>query len=92
MSLRLVESMEISMTTYRVSFFKNGRSSDGHAIGRLQQAIEVRHARSLDRAVQAAERAYEHFHQVPYWWQHADFFELEINGKKMDYHPSPLEG
>lgn len=80
------------MTSYRVSFFKNGRSSGGHAIGRLQQAIEIRHARSLDRAVQAAERAYEHFHHVPYWWQHADFFELEINGKKVDYHPSPLEG
>jgi hypothetical protein len=80
------------MICYRVSFFKNQRSPDGHPVACLQRAIEVRHARSLDRAVQAAEREYEHFHHVPYWWLHADFFELEINGKKVDYHPSPLQG
>jgi hypothetical protein len=80
------------MTCYKVSFFKNRRGPDGHPIGRLVDAIEIRHARSLDRAVRAAERAYEHLHRVTYWWLDADFFELEINGQKADYHPSPLQG
>jgi hypothetical protein len=83
--------MEVAMT-YKVSFFRNGCGSNGHATKCLQEAIEVRHARSVDRAVHAAERAFEHSHRVPYWWQHADFFELEINGKKVDYYPSPLQG
>jgi hypothetical protein len=80
------------MANYRVSFFRNGRGSRGHAISCLQEVIEVRHAKNLDRAVQTAERAFEHSHHVPHWWQYADFFELEINGQKVDYHPSPLQG
>jgi hypothetical protein len=80
------------MTCYKVSFFKNRRGSDGHPIGRLEGAIEVRHARGVDRAVRAAEREFERQHHVTYWWLHADFFELEIDGKKVDYHRSPLQG
>jgi hypothetical protein len=83
---------EMAMPHYRVSFFKNGRSCDGRPIGQLQRTIDIRHARSLERAVQAAQREYEHFHHVPYWWQQADYFELEVNGRKVDYHPSPLQG
>jgi hypothetical protein len=83
---------ESQMTCYKVSFFKNLQGSDGHPVKGLQRAIDIRHARSFDRAVKAAEREYEHFHHVAYWWLHADFFEVEINGRKIDYHPSPVQG
>jgi hypothetical protein len=80
------------MSLCKVRFFKKFLDSKGHPLQRLQCVVEVRHARSIDRAVQAAERKYEHLHHLPYWWLHADFFEVEIDGRKIDYHPSPLQG
>ena len=41
---------------YRVSFFKDLLSSDGHQFRCLQQSIVIRRARSLERAVEAAKR------------------------------------
>jgi hypothetical protein len=70
------------MTVYRVSFFKNLQSSDGHAFKCVQQVIEIRRAKSPDRAVRAAERRYESRHHVPDWRLYADTLELEIDGKK----------
>jgi hypothetical protein len=67
------------MTTYRVSFFKNLQSSDGHAFKCVQQVIEIRRAKSPDRAVRAAERRYERRHHVPDWQLYADTLELEIS-------------
>jgi len=49
--------------------------------------IDIRHARSEDRAVEAAELRYERFHCVHDWTLHADFLELEVDGKKVDYCP-----
>jgi hypothetical protein len=43
------------MSCYRVTFFKNLLSSDGHPFKCVQQVVDVRHARSADRAVEAAE-------------------------------------
>ena len=72
------------MTIYKVNFFKNLLSSDGHRFKCLQQAIEIRRARNVDRAVQAAERRYARFHRAPDWKLYADDLEVEIDGKKID--------
>lgn len=72
------------MASYKVSFFKNLLSSDGHPFKCLQRAIDIRRAKSVDRAVQAAERRFERFHRVPDWKLHADTLEVEADGKKVE--------
>jgi hypothetical protein len=47
--------------------------------------IEIRRARSPDRAVEAAELRYQRLHGVRDWRLHADRLELEADGKKVDY-------
>ncbi len=76
------------MTCYRVSFFKNVLSSDGHPFKCIQRIINVRHARSADRAVQAAKRRYERLRHTRDWKLHADYLELEVDSKKVDYCPT----
>ena len=75
------------MVRYRVSFFKDLNSSDGHPFKCIQKVIEIRHARSADRAVKAAELRYERLHRVHDWTLHSDCLELEVEGKKVDYCP-----
>lgn len=77
------------MTTYQVRFFKNLVNSDGHPFKCLQRTIEIRRARSVARAVRAAERRYARFHRVQDWKLYADTFEVDIGGEKFDY-LSPL--
>jgi hypothetical protein len=76
------------MTRYRVSFLKDLLSSDGHPFKCVQQVIEIRRAKSADRAVQAAGLRYERLHRVRDWMLHADCVELEVDGKKVDYCPT----
>jgi hypothetical protein len=66
------------MTQYRVSFFKYLLSSDGHPAKALQQTIEVRHARSAERAIQAARLCFERRSAVPEWTLHADAMEVQV--------------
>jgi hypothetical protein len=73
------------MTSYKVRFFKNLVNSDGHPFKCLQQTIEISRARSVARAVRAAERRYARFHRVLDWKLYADTFEVEIGGDKFDY-------
>jgi hypothetical protein len=70
------------MTRYKVSFFKNLLSSDGHPFRCLQQTIEV-HACRPERAVQAAKRRYERLHRVPSWKLRADIVELEMQAERI---------
>lgn len=76
------------MKSYRVSFFKNLLSSNGHPFKCLQKAVEIRHARSRERAVRAAKQRYARFHHAPHWALHADSFEVEVDGRKIDYRPA----
>jgi hypothetical protein len=71
------------MTIYKVSFFKTLLNSDGHRFKCLQRVILIHRAKSLDRAVQAAERRYSRSNRVPDWKLRADILELEIDGKKI---------
>jgi hypothetical protein len=47
------------MSTYVVTFFKHVLSCEGHLFKCPQKAFSIRHARSTDRAVAAAERLFE---------------------------------
>jgi hypothetical protein len=67
------------MTRYRVSFFKNLLGFDGHTSRCLQQAVVIRRAKSVERAVEAAKRRYERHCHVADWRRHADGVELEID-------------
>jgi hypothetical protein len=64
---------------YRVSFFKDLLSSDGHQFRCLQRSIVIRRARSIERAVEAAKRRFERQCHVVDWRLHADGVELEIS-------------
>lgn len=79
------------MASYKINFFKTVLSSDGHPFKCIQGAIEVHHARNIDRAVAVAERRFEQLRHIPDWKTHADFLEVDMNGAKVDYKPKPDE-
>ena len=79
------------MPSYKVSFFKDLLSSNGHQFKCLQKAVEIRRARSAERAVQAAERRFARLHRVRDWKLHADLLEVEIDGRKADCEPIHVE-
>ena len=66
------------MTSYRVTFFKNLANSSGHQFHCQQGTIEIRRARSRERALQAAKRRYERAKKVRDWNLYADVAELEV--------------
>jgi hypothetical protein len=72
------------MTRYRVTFFKNLLSSDGHRFKCPQGTIEINCARSADRAVQAAQHRFERLRHMPEWKLQADYLELEVDDKNAD--------
>jgi hypothetical protein len=53
-----------------------------HPSGRLYGT-----AMRVPSAVEAAELRYERLHRVHDWTLYADFLELEVDGKKVDYCP-----
>jgi hypothetical protein len=65
--------------SYRVSFFKDLISSDGHQFRCLQQNIVIRRARNDDRAVEAAKRRFQRLCHVADWRFYADGFELRAS-------------
>ena len=73
------------MCRYRVSFFKNLLCIDGRSHKFLQQSIVIRHAKNVERAVEAAKRLYARRCRAADWWQYADSFELEIDPLNRTY-------
>ena len=76
------------MVQYRVSFFKDLTSSDGHLFSGLQQSIEISGAENVSSAVESAKRRYEQLRRVPIWSLCADRLEVESEGKKTFYRPT----
>ncbi len=64
------------MADYRVSFFKNLVSSDGHRFKCLQCVIEVRDSASPAQAIETASREFELRHGLCDWKCHADLVEV----------------
>ena len=70
------------MAKYRVSFFKNLVSSDGHPFKVLQRVVAVARSQSPEDAVRAAQHRFEHLEGVPDWKLHADSIEIEEANEK----------
>ena len=65
------------MTAYRVSFFNELTNSRGTLDKVCQRSVEIRTARSLDRAVEAAKKRFARLENVGEWRLHARLFEVE---------------
>ena len=65
------------MTAYRVSFFNELTNSRGTLYKVCQRSVEIRTARSLDRAVEAAKKRFARLERVGEWRLHARLFEVE---------------
>lgn len=66
------------MTKYRVTFFKNLLSSDGHPFKCPQRTVEVHRAKSIERALAAAQHRYQRLTGDRDWRLHADTAEMEV--------------
>jgi hypothetical protein len=64
------------MSDYRVSFFKNLLSSDGHGFRCLQQQIDIRDSESAAQAAEKASRKFETLHGLIDWRLRADSIEI----------------
>ena len=65
------------MTAYRVSFFNELTNSRGTLYKVCQRSVEIRTARTLDRAVEAAKKRFARLEHVGEWRLHARLFEVE---------------
>ena len=80
-----------TMLQCRISFFKDLVGSDGQPSSGLQQSIEISGVENIDRAVEEAKRRYERLCRVPLWSLYADRLELENDGQRISYRPTPDE-
>ena len=72
------------MTAYRVSFFNELTNSRGTLYKVCQRSVEIRTARSLDRAVEAAKKRFARLERVGEWRLHARLFEVEPMVEEQD--------
>jgi hypothetical protein len=63
------------MSSYRVRVFKTLLSSDGHSFKCPQFEIDIAHAKSAQRAIEAARCRYERRRRLPDWKSIADLVE-----------------
>jgi hypothetical protein len=72
------------MQKYRITFFKDLLSSDGHQFRCPQRTIEIRRSKTDDRAIAAAKRRYQRLTKMCDWKCRADWFEVEKVGQPGD--------
>jgi len=65
------------MNSYRIRFMKDLVNSSGHNFHCCQEAIEIRAAKSRERAIEAAKHRFERRRAVPHWTLHAHTIEVE---------------
>jgi hypothetical protein len=65
------------MQGFRVKFLNTLLSSDGHQFKCLQRMIPIRRAKSLERAIRAAQRRFEKAEHIRDWRLHAHSVEIE---------------
>jgi hypothetical protein len=65
------------MTAYRVSFFNELTNSSGKLFKVCQRSVDIRTARSLERAVEAAKKRFARLEHVGEWRLHAQMVEVE---------------
>jgi hypothetical protein len=74
------------MADYRISFFKNLVSSNGHRFKCLQGQIDICGSAGPAEAVEAASREFELRHGLSDWRFHADLVEI-ANTDRADQRP-----
>jgi hypothetical protein len=65
-----------TMPGYRVSFYKNLLSSDGHSFKCLQQQIDVPESDDVDHAAETASKLFATLHGMRDWKLYADSVEV----------------
>jgi hypothetical protein len=65
------------MTHLRIRFTKRICDGTGHMHQTTQAVVEVWHARSVDRALKAAQHRFARMHRAKTWGTHADGFEVD---------------
>jgi len=65
------------MSAYRIKFMNDLVNSSGHAFHCCQDQIDIRAAKSRDRAIEAAKRRFARREAVPHWTVHAHLIEVE---------------
>jgi hypothetical protein len=65
------------MSHYRVSYFKNLLSSDGHQFKCLQQQFDLFNVANVEEAAQTAARQFENLHGLHSLKIFADVIEIE---------------
>ena len=65
------------MTAYRVSFFNELTNSSGKLVKVCQRSVDIRVARTRDRAIEAAKKRFARLEHVDQWWLHARLVEIE---------------
>jgi hypothetical protein len=66
------------MPVYEVSFFKDIVNSCGKEFRVRQRALQIRSAKTLERAVEAAKRRFARLERITDWRLHASDVEVEI--------------
>jgi hypothetical protein len=68
------------MSGYRIGFFNELTNDSGHVFHCCQRVVEIRSARSKDRAIEAAKRHFARREKIANWNLRAHFIEVaEIN-------------
>lgn len=65
------------MSGYRIKFMNDLVNSSGHSFHCCQEVIEVRSAKSKERAIQAAKHRFARRQDVPHWTVRAHAIEVE---------------
>lgn len=65
------------MKGYRISFFNELRNDTGHMFHCCQRVVEIRLARSKERAIEAAKRHFARRERISNWSIHAHSIEVK---------------
>jgi hypothetical protein len=76
--------MECAMSDYRVKYYKNLLSSDGHQFKCLQQQIDVPNVESAEKAEETAARQFESLRGLHSLKWFADVIEVERVNQSAD--------
>ncbi len=65
------------MNSYRISFVNELRNDSGHMFHCCQRVVDIRRAKSKDRAIEAAKQRFARREGISKWTVHAQSVEVE---------------
>ncbi|MDB5393774.1 MAG: hypothetical protein JWM91_1280 [Rhodospirillales bacterium] len=72
------------MKAYRICFFNDLTNDSGHVFHCCQRIIEIRSAKSQDRAIKAAKRRFARRESISHWHIRAHSIAIEEIGLRAD--------